>query len=623
MYPPEFWRPLRLRSLRDRVTRAIEPLMQAGAPTAGRVIMKCGLLPFYETAPLVRVEDPRWAKGQYLYLVASKAEVHILDGSSPPIHALNGELPIKLTPANAAAFNRFFGFFVRAEDGPFYILSGRDDPFWPHSLPEAVQLDLEARILRCNTSLTTQPDGAYSLDAVVQYGIKFFEARYRIEPSGLIGMVSDDPILYDALERIDAPLKGRGQSTGRARGSRDQTSSPLPAVKQVDSPPHATTRQSALQTAPTTTKSPIETAGEKNLAGMREAARTFGELTNARSARDFFYHWPLTLEQQGNASGLPEAIVTQVRRTMDVVLQHADGNARITEAKVRILKQMGSTEGMKPFEKARLEKLHTPLGFRIAPYTDDFCRTIRPSAPHLGDLIKQIAAYLRLSHRVGDGRVKLPPILLVGPPGSSKSWGVLRICEALNLPSITINAGGASDNRFVAGTARGYASANPSAPVDLLARAEIANPTVIIEEIDKAGGHLNGNIHHTLLTMLEPLTSCQYVDECIGLPVDLSHLNWFATANEIGPIPKPLLNRFTIISVQRPTTDEVVGMIDTLALDIVKGLGSLTTDEAILTETERETLIRGVEKNEWGFRDLRRAILEVLGNPTPQLQLVG
>jgi hypothetical protein len=32
MYPPEFWRPLRLRSVRARVNKAIEPLTQAGAP---------------------------------------------------------------------------------------------------------------------------------------------------------------------------------------------------------------------------------------------------------------------------------------------------------------------------------------------------------------------------------------------------------------------------------------------------------------------------------------------------------------------------------------------------------------------------------------------------------------
>lgn len=623
MYPPEFWRPLRLRSVRARVNKALEALPQAGAPIAGRTILKCGVLPFYETALLIRVEDTRWLNGQYLYLIADKEEVHVLEGVSNPIHALNASVPIKLTAENAAAYNRFFGFFVRGEEGPFYILTGRDDPFWPHSLPDAVQLDLEARILRCNTSLTPEPDGGYALDAVVQYGQNFFQARYEIESSGRVSMMSDEPLAFDAAQQILAPLKTSGQSTGRARRSRDQTSASLPAAKQVNASPQETSGQSAPKISETTTVSRVDTAREKNLAGMRQAAQSFAELTDARFARDFFYHWPLSLEQKDSPSGLPESTIAQVRRAMDVILEHAEGHAKITEARVRVLKQIGSTEGLKPGEKARLEKLLAPLGFRMSPSPEDFCRLIRPFAPHMGDLIKQIAIYLRLSHRIGDGRIKLPPILLVGPPSSGKSWAARKICEALNLPSIAINGGGASDNRFLAGTARGWSTATASAPVDLLARAEIANPAVIIEEIDKASGDRNGSIHHSLLTLLEPLNSSQWLDEYVGAPVDLSHINWFATANQIGPIPEPLLNRFTIIHVKRPTTDEVVGMIEILARDVVAGFGSITTDDTVLTKTERETLIRGVEKNQWGFRDLRRAILEVLGNPPPQIQLVG
>jgi hypothetical protein len=86
-------------------------------------------------------------------------------------------------------------FSSAAEEGPFYVLTGRDDPFWPHSLPEAVQLDLEARILRCNTSLTLQADGDYALDALVQYGRNFFEAHFEIESSsGRVDMISDEPL---------------------------------------------------------------------------------------------------------------------------------------------------------------------------------------------------------------------------------------------------------------------------------------------------------------------------------------------------------------------------------------------------------------------------------------------
>jgi hypothetical protein len=630
MYRPEDWLPLTARSVRARVNKTIEPYVQDASTNVRATRLKCLTLPFYEGALLIRVENTQWAKGQYLYLISTPDDAHVLNGTSPPIHALNAALPIKLTAKNVVAYNRFFGFFVRGEEGPFYIFTGRDDTHWPKTLPEDVQRDLEARIERCAKEPTPTSENIFKLEAVLQYGRHLFEARYEIDSSGRIEMEGDDPLPFDAASQIFAPLKASRVPAGRSGRRHEQTTKkPKQDTTSTADAPAPPPKHDNSETCPEDpTKKPakasVESAREKNLEGMRQAAMTFGELANARSARDFFYHWPLSIEGRKTQSKLPPTVVAQVRRAMEAILEHAAGQPTVTAGNVRILKSPSALEGMKAAEKARFEKLAEPVGFRMSPPPEDFCRDIRQAAPHMGSLINQIAAYLRLSHRIGDGRVKLPPLLLVGPPSSGKSWAIKKICEVLNLPTTAINGGGASDNRFLAGTARGWATATVSAPVELLIRADIANPAMVIEEIDKCGGSdRNGNMHHSLLTLLEPINSREWMDEYVGAPVDLSHINWFATANELWPIPGPLLNRFTVIQVNRPTCEEVIGMIDSIAGDILASFGSIQSDAALLSEAERATLIRNIDANQWGFRDLRRAILEMLGNPPPNLQLVG
>lgn len=63
--------------------------------------------------------------------------------------------------------------------------------------------------------------------------------------------------------------------------------------------------------------------------------------------------------------------------------------------------------------------------------------------------------------------------------------------------------------------------------------------------------------------MLEPASSKTYLDECLQVPCDLSMVSWIATVNELGALPKPLLDRFTVVLVEPPD--------DSHFMTIVKG----------------------------------------------------
>ena len=45
------------------------------------------------------------------------------------------------------------------------------------------------------------------------------------------------------------------------------------------------------------------------------------------------------------------------------------------------------------------------------------------------------------------------------------------------------------------------------------------------------------------------------------MPCDLSWVSWIATANEIGPLPKPLLERFHIVVVKVPGPEHFMTLV--------------------------------------------------------------
>ena len=113
-----------------------------------------------------------------------------------------------------------------------------------------------------------------------------------------------------------------------------------------------------------------------------------------------------------------------------------------------------------------------------------------------------------------------------------------------------VNAGGSSDNRDFAVTARGWGSAHPARVVETLRDTETANPIVLVDEIDKSGGgDRNGRIVGTILTMLEP-EACALLrrgplDECRSLLCELDpHRERCAEAWRTFALPGSVGSRF-------------------------------------------------------------------------------
>lgn len=163
-------------------------------------------LPFYKTVALVRLRDSNWDPSHLnVYYLTSKGELTRLDGTSPPIHMMNAEAPIKVTEENVLDYLRFFCFFVRGEEGPFLISETMDSYGLPKNMDAGTQKAVEG-VLRPASYEGKNDDGHYLCDAIVFYSNALFLSNFAIQPSGMIEMMEDDPLVTDLPVRVDQPV---------------------------------------------------------------------------------------------------------------------------------------------------------------------------------------------------------------------------------------------------------------------------------------------------------------------------------------------------------------------------------------------------------------------------------
>lgn len=164
------------------------------------------MLPFYDSIALVKVHDPNWMNKKLdVYYLTDQGNLFRLNGTSPPIHEVNAKAPIKVTEENVLEYLRFFCFFVRGEEGPFYVAESMDDPNMPSDMDDTTKSVVEGTIRGANYEGKNE-QGHWLCDAVVFYSNALFIANFAVQPSGMIEMLDDEPIAADLPSRVDKPV---------------------------------------------------------------------------------------------------------------------------------------------------------------------------------------------------------------------------------------------------------------------------------------------------------------------------------------------------------------------------------------------------------------------------------
>ncbi len=164
------------------------------------------MLPFYDQVALIRVKDPNWTNPKLnIYYLTDQGNLFRLNGTSPPIHEVNAKAPIKVNEENVLEYLRFFCFFVRGEEGPFYVAESMEDSNMPTEMDETTRSVIEGTI-RPATFEGVNEQGHYLCDAVVFYSNALFIANFAVQPTGMIEMLDDEPIAADLPVKVETPV---------------------------------------------------------------------------------------------------------------------------------------------------------------------------------------------------------------------------------------------------------------------------------------------------------------------------------------------------------------------------------------------------------------------------------
>jgi len=220
-----------------------------------------------------------------------------------------------------------------------------------------------------------------------------------------------------------------------------------------------------------------------------------------------------------------------------------------------------------------LERLADPLQLPgLAPDWRGRMGALEGEFPGFGAATARIRDELALLAAVGTPAARLRPLLLVGQPGIGKSRFGRRLAGCLGMGFGVLSVAGQTDNRALAGTARGWATMEPGWPVAELARLGTAGPLLFVDEIDKATATRNGSAHATLLDWLEPSTARAAPDALLGGPVDLSRVSWLLAANTLAGLPGALLSRLRVAHAEAPPEGAfgavLRGVLDDLAAEL-------------------------------------------------------
>ncbi len=296
-----------------------------------------------------------------------------------------------------------------------------------------------------------------------------------------------------------------------------------------------------------------------------------------------------------NANGgktLPVASFKDVYRTQQVEAAldelGAGGNEALRSTYERMIKSGGTRFAVKPAGLPDMDALYDAL-------------------PNFSEVLDDIRKQLALCVGTED-RLELTPMLLLGDPGIGKTHFARQLSSLLGtgygfVPMSSLTAGW-----VLSGASSQWKNAKPGKVFETLVHGEYANPVIVVDEIDKAGGDAQYDPLGALYTLLEHDTACDFTDEFAEVPIDAGDVIWVATANQAGAIPEPILNRMNVYEIAPPDHEAARKIAQSIYRDIRESHQWGDVFPARLADDALDKLATASP------REMRRVILGAFGN---------
>ncbi len=262
-------------------------------------------------------------------------------------------------------------------------------------------------------------------------------------------------------------------------------------------------------------------------------------------------------------------------------------------------------EGLRSTYERMLEK--GPERFQVKPCGLPAMDHLYEELPNFHAVLDDVRRQLALCEDSRDA-LEITPMLLLGPPGVGKTHFARALSQLLGTGMGFVAMSSLTAGWVLSGASSQWKGARPGRVFETLVDGQYANPVMVVDEIDKAGGEHAYDPLGALYGLLEPDTAGAFTDVFAEVAIDASQVIWVATANDARAIPDPILNRMNVHEVRAPDREAARA----IAARLYRGIRAAHDWGSRFEPEPRAEVLAAMA--EMAPRDMRRAWMTAFGN---------